>query len=178
MKFTPTPVQGAYVIDVNRIGDSRGYFGRLWCENEFREQGLVSHIKQSNIGFSPQAGTLRGLHYQKNPFEEVKIVRCTQGSVFDVVLDVRPDSSTFRKWYGIELNPENASMLYVPEGCATGYLTLEDNSEIYYHTSEFYAPDAATGVRYDDPLFDIQWPREITVLSDNDVSWPDFTSEI
>ena len=176
MKFTETRIQGAYVIDVDRIGDSRGYFGRLWCEKEFREQGLVSHIKQSNIGFSPQAGTLRGLHYQKSPHQEVKIVRCTRGSVFDVVLDIRPESPTFRKWYGIELNPGNASMLYVPEGCATGYLTLEDNSEIYYHTSEFYAPDAARGVRYDDSLFNIQWPGKIAVLSENDRNWPGFST--
>ena len=174
MKFTSTLVHGAYVIDVDRIGDSRGYFGRLWCENEMREQGLVSHIKQSNIGFSPVAGTLRGLHYQKSPFEEVKIVRCTRGSVFDVVLDIRRDSPTFREWYGIELNPENASMLYVPEGCATGYLTLAEDSEIYYHASEFYSPDAATGIRYDDPLFNIQWPAEITVLSDSDMGWPNY----
>ena len=173
MKFTPTPVDGAYVLDVNRIGDERGYFGRLWCENEMREQGLVAHIRQSNIGFSPQAGTLRGLHYQRAPHEEVKIVRCTRGSVFDVVVDVRPQSPTFRRWFGIELNPDNASMLYVPEGCATGYLTLEDNSEIYYNTSAIYAPEAATGVRYDDPAFQIDWPREITVLSDNDKNWPD-----
>ena len=173
MKFTPTPVDGAYVLDVNRIGDERGYFGRLWCENEMREQGLVAKIRQSNIGFSPQAGTLRGLHYQRAPHEEVKIVRCTRGSVFDVVVDVRPQSPTFRRWFGIELNPDNASMLYVPEGCATGYLTLEDNSEIYYNTSAIYAPEAATGVRYDDPAFQIDWPREITVLSDNDKNWPD-----
>lgn len=174
MKFAETRVKGSYVIDVNRIGDSRGYFGRLWCERELEQQGLVSQIKQSNIGFSPEAGTLRGLHYQKAPFQEVKIVRCTRGSVFDVVVDIRPDSPTYRKWYGIELNPENASMLYVPEGCATGYLTLQDDSEIYYNTSEFYAPDAATGIRFDDPLFAIEWPGEIRVISDNDTSWPDY----
>jgi dTDP-4-dehydrorhamnose 3,5-epimerase len=174
MKFSETPVAGAYVIDVDRIGDSRGYFGRLWCEKELQEQGLVSLIRQSNIGFSPDAGTLRGLHYQRPPFEEVKIVRCTRGAVFDVVADIRRDSPTFGKWFGIELNPDNASMLYVPEGCVTGYLTLLDNSEIYYNTSEFYAPDAATGIRYDDPLFNIDWPAEIKTLSDNDKSWPDF----
>ena len=174
MKFEETPVKGAYVIDVNRIGDSRGYFGRLWCERELAEHGLVSHIKQSNIGFSPEAGTLRGLHYQKEPHQEVKIVRCTRGAVFDVVVDIRRDSPTFRKWFGIELNPDNASMLYVPEGCATGYLTLMDDSEIYYNTSEFYAPDSATGIRYDDPLFGIRWPGEIKVISDNDTSWPDY----
>ena len=174
MEFTPTTVHGAFVINVNRIGDDRGYFGRLWCEREMSEQGLVSHIKQSNVGFSPQAGTLRGLHYQKPPYEEVKIVRCTRGRVYDVVLDIRRDSPTFRAWYGLELNPDNGSMLYVPEGCATGYLTLVDDSEIYYNTSEFYAPEAATGVRYDDPFFNIEWPGEIKVLSEADTSWPDF----
>lgn len=174
MKFATTPVDGAYVIDVNRIGDSRGYFGRLWCERELEKHGLLAHIKQSNIGFSPEAGTLRGLHYQKAPHQEVKIVRCTRGAVFDVVVDIRRDSPTYRKWYGIELNPDNSSMLYVPEGCATGYLTLMDNSEIYYNTSEFYAPDSATGIRHDDPLFDIDWPGEIKTISDNDTNWPDY----
>jgi dTDP-4-dehydrorhamnose 3,5-epimerase len=174
MKFTETPVTGAYVIDVNRIGDSRGFFGRLWCEKELLDQGLVPHIRQSNIGFSPQKGTLRGLHYQKPPHQEVKIVRCTRGSVFDVVVDLRSDSPTFRKWFGIELNPDNASMLYVPEGCATGYLTLSDDTEIYYNTSAMYAPDSATGIRYDDVAFGIEWPGEVTVLSDNDKDWPDF----
>ena len=177
MRFTDTPVDGAYVIDVDRIGDSRGYFGRLWCANELAAKGLNPNIAQVNIGFSEQAGTLRGLHFQKSPHEEVKIVRCTRGSVFDVVVDLRPDSPTFKRWYGIELNPDNASMLYVPEGCATGYITLEKNSEIYYLTSDFYAPDAAFGVRYDDPAFDIQWPMAPTVLSDNDTSWPDFDSQ-
>ena len=174
MKFSETPVTGAYVIDVERIGDSRGYFGRLWCEKELDKQGLVSCIRQSNIGFSPDAGTLRGLHFQRPPHEEVKIVRCTRGAVFDVVADIRRDSPTFGKWFGIELNPDNASMLYVPEGCATGYLTLLDDSEIYYNTSEFYAPGAATGIRYDDPLFNIDWPAEIKILSDNDKGSPDF----
>ena len=176
MKFTPTTVDGAFVIDVDRICDSRGYFGRLWCANELAAQGLKSNICQSNIGFSEQAGTLRGLHFQKPPHEEVKIVRCTRGSVFDVVVDLRPDSPTFKRWFGTELNPDNASMLYVPEGCATGYITLQDNSEIYYHASEFYAPESATGVRYDDPAFDISWPRPATVLSENDRSWPDFAT--
>ena len=175
MIFSKTSVHGAYVLDVNRIGDSRGYFGRLWCEREMAEQGLVSHIKQSNIGFSPQAGTLRGMHYQKPPHQEVKIVRCTRGAVYDVVVDLRPDSPTYRAWHGLELNPDNASMLYVPEGCATGYLTLVENSEIYYHTSEFYVPEAATGIRYDDPQFGIKWPGEIKALSENDTEWPDFS---
>ena len=175
MKFCETPVQGAFEINVERIGDSRGYFGRLWCANELREQGLNTEIKQSNIGFSPKAGTLRGLHYQSPPHDEVKIIRCTRGSVFAVVLDIRRDSPTFRKWHGIELNQDNASKLYAPEGCAIGYLTLEDDSEIYYSTSKFYAPEAATGVRFDDPYFAIEWPGKVKILSDNDKSWPDFS---
>ena len=176
MKFTPTTVEGAFIVDVDRIGDSRGFFGRLWCAKEMATQGLSTNISQCNIGRSERAGTLRGLHLQKPPHQEVKIVRCTQGAVFDVVVDLRPDSPSFRRWFGIELNMENASMLYVPEGCATGYLTLEDNSEIYYLASEFYAPQSATGVRYDDPAFDIRWPGTPTVISDNDASWPDFNS--
>ncbi len=174
MKFTETSVHGAYIIDVNRIGDDRGFFGRLWCEKEMAEQGLVPTIKQSNVGFSPYKGTLRGLHYQKSPHQEVKIIRCTRGIVYDVVVDLRPDSSTYCKWFGTELTEDNTSMLYIPEGCATGYLTLADNSEITYTASEFYAPDHAAGVKYDDRAFGIQWPGEIKILSDNDMNWPEF----
>lgn len=175
MNFRETSVRGAFEINVDRIGDSRGYFGRLFCAKELNDRGLNSEIKQSNIGFSPKAGTLRGLHYQTPPHEEVKIIRCTRGSVFAVVLDIRRSSPTFREWQGIELNQDNASMLYVPEGCATGYLTLEDDSGIYYSTSKFYAPEAATGVRFDDPSFAIEWPGEIKVISDNDKNWPNFS---
>jgi dTDP-4-dehydrorhamnose 3,5-epimerase len=174
VKFTPAPIEGAFLIDVERIGDERGFFGRLWCEREFDEQGLVARIAQSNIGVSSRRGTLRGLHFQRPPHEEVKIIRCPRGSVFDVIVDLRPESPTYRRWFGTELNQDNATMLYVPEGCATGYLTLENDTEITYLTSEFYVPEAATGVRYDDPAFGIEWPDEITVLSDNDRSWPDF----
>lgn len=174
MKFSETPVQGAFILDVDRIIDERGYFGRLWCANELRDQGLVTKIEQTNIGFSPKAGTLRGLHYQIEPHDEVKKIRCTRGAVFAVVLDIRPASPTFRKWHGVELNPHNASKLYVPEGCATGYLTLADDSEIYYSTSKVYAPESATGIRFDDPYFAIEWPAEVKVISDNDKSWPDF----
>ncbi len=172
MKFTETGVHGAFVIDVNRIGDDRGYFGRLWCEKEMQDMGLVAHIKQANVGFNPLKGTLRGLHYQRKPHQEIKIVRCTRGRVFDVVVDLREDSPTYLAWHGVELNPDNGSMLYVPEGCATGYLTLEENSEIYYLTSEFYAPEHATGIRYDDPAIGIEWPGTINTLSDNDQKWP------
>ncbi len=175
MEFTRAPITGAYVIDVKRLGDERGFFGRLWCKEEYENLGLVSRIVQSNIGVSTSAGTLRGLHFQRAPHEEVKIVRCSRGAIFDVIVDLRPESATYKDWFGIELNQENATMLYVPEGCATGYLTLRDDTEISYHTSEFYRPESASGVRYNDPAFAIEWPAEIRVLSDNDKTWPDFS---
>jgi len=174
MIFTEAPIKGAYVIDVKRIEDERGFFGRLWCKKEFDQHGLVSTIAQSNIGVSRWKGTLRGLHYQKAPHEEVKIVRCPRGAIFDVIVDLRPDSSTYKRWFGLELNQENAKMLYVPRGCATGYLTLRDDTEIYYHATEYYHPQSATGVRYDDPAFGIQWPGEVNVISENDKHWPAF----
>ncbi len=175
MIFTKTSVAGAYLIDVKRIGDDRGFFGRLWCEKEMADMGLVSRICQSNIGVSTRAGTLRGLHYQRAPHQEVKIIRCPRGAIYDVVVDLRPESPTFRHWFGTELNAENSRMLYVPEGCATGYQTLVDDTEICYHTSEFYHPESATGVRFDDPAFGIEWPLPVSVISDNDVGWPDFS---
>ena len=174
MKFTPAPISGAYVIDVKRIEDDRGFFGRLWCQKEFDDQGLKSVIAQSNIGVSKTKGTLRGLHYQRPPYQEVKIVRCPRGAIFDVIVDLRPESPTYKQWFGLELNQENATMLYVPEGCATGYLTLRDDTEIYYHATESYHPQSATGVRYDDPAFAIRWPAPVTVMSDNDKQWPLF----
>jgi dTDP-4-dehydrorhamnose 3,5-epimerase len=174
MKFTEAPIKGAYIIDVNRIGDDRGYFGRLWCQNEFEELGLIAHIRQSNIGVNKRAGTLRGLHYQTAPHLEAKIVRCSRGAMFDVIIDLRLESSTFKQWFGMELTEENATMLYVPEGCATGYQTLVDDTEMYYHATEFYHPESATGVRFNDAAFGIQWPAEITEMSDNDINWPNF----
>ncbi|ODM32509.1 MULTISPECIES: dTDP-4-dehydrorhamnose 3,5-epimerase [Marinobacter] len=174
MIFTETEISGSYLIDVKRIGDDRGFFGRLWCEREMEEMGLVSSIKQSNIGVSPLKGTLRGLHYQTAPHQEVKIIRCPRGAIYDVIVDLRPDSPTFKKWFAVELTAENSRMLYVPEGCATGYQTLVDDTEIYYHTSEFYHPESATGVRHDDPAFGIEWPLPIAAISDNDKNWKNF----
>ena len=174
MIFTETEISGSYLIDVKRIGDERGFFGRLWCEKEMEEIGLVSTIKQSNIGVSPLKGSLRRLHYQTAPHQEVKIIRCPRGAIYDVIVDLRPDSPTFKKWFAVELTAENSRMLYVPEGCATGYQTLVDDTEIYYHTSEFYHPESATGVRHDDPAFSIEWPLPITAISDNDKSWNNF----
>lgn len=176
MKFIETPLSGAYIIEPEPKTDHRGFFGRLWCEEELRERGLETRIVQSNVGFSHRKGTLRGLHYQQAPHEEVKIVRCTRGSVYDVIVDLRPESATFGRWFGTQLSEHNRRMIYVPEGFAQGYLTLQDDSEIYYHTSQRFAPQAATGVRYDDPQFGIDWPEAVTVISEQDLNWPDFAA--
>jgi dTDP-4-dehydrorhamnose 3,5-epimerase len=172
--FHETPVCGAYVLEPQRIRDNRGFFGRLWCADELARQGLSTEIRQTNIGVSTRKGTLRGLHFQRAPHAEVKIVRCPRGRIFDIVVDLRPDSPTFRGWHGVELSQDNQLALYVPQGCATGYLTLADDTEIYYHTSAAYHPPSASGVRYDDPAFGIQWPGPALVISEQDRAWPDF----
>lgn len=176
MKFLGTGLAGAYVIEPEPKADHRGFFGRIWCEDELAALGLETNIVQSNVGFSRLKGTLRGLHYQAAPHAEVKIVRCTRGAVYDVIVDLRPDSATLRQWYGVELTATNHRMVYVPEGFAQGYLTLEDDSEIYYHTSRRFHPESALGVRYDDTDFGIVWPDEIRVISDQDRSWTDFAT--
>lgn len=174
MNFTKGAIDGAYVIDLDKRQDERGFFARLWCEQEMRNCGLSTRIAQINTGFSPQAGTLRGLHYQLAPHAEVKLVRCTRGAVFDVIVDIRPGSPTFRQWMGLELTADNGRQLYVPEGCAHGYLTLVGDSELVYLTSQPYVPEAARGLRYDDPAFSIRWPREAGTVSAADRSWPAF----
>lgn len=176
MEFMATPIPGAFVIEPQRIEDERGFFARLWCERELAEHGLDTTVRQTNIGVSRVGGTLRGLHYQRAPHAETKLIRCPRGSVFDVIVDLRPDSSAHGRWFGIELNQDNHRALYVPAGCAQGYMTLTDDTEIYYHTSAFYAPQAASGVRWDDPAFDIAWPRDPVVISDADRKWPDFAA--
>lgn len=173
MIFTATPLVGAYVIEPKKIQDERGFFARLLCADEFMKEDLMLRLPQTNVAFSYRRGTLRGLHYQKPPHAEVKIIRCTKGAVYDVIVDLRPESSTFTRWFGVELNEDNFRALYVPEGFAHGYLTLADNSEIYYHTSEFYHKESATGVRYDDPEFSIVWPIEVEIISAQDKEWPD-----
>ena len=172
MKFQETAVAGAYLLDVQRIEDERGFFGRLWCSKELAEMKLNPVIEQINVGFSPKEGTLRGMHYQVAPFEEVKVVRCTRGAVFDVVVDLRKGSPTYLAWAGAELSADNHRMLYVPEGCAHGYLTLSPNSEIYYLTSEVYSREASRGIRYDDPAIGIAWPADVSVISEADMNWP------
>lgn len=174
MIFTPTNIHSAWLLDPKRIEDARGFFARSFCVKELQEHGIHSSIQQINLGFSAQGGTLRGLHYQLAPHQEVKVVRCTRGSVFDIVLDLRPDSPTFKQWIGHELTAENRRILVVPEGCAHGYQTLEDNSEVEYSTTASFAPDAARGVRYNDPAFGVEWPLPVTAISDADRTWPDF----
>lgn len=173
MRFVETPLVGCYVIEQDRIQDHRGYFARVWCQRELEEYGLKAEVLQANVGFSLQRGTLRGLHYQRSPHAEVKIVRCTRGAMFDVAVDLRPASPTFKCWYGIELTAENGKMLYVPEGFAQGYLTLVDDTEMTYQTSRFFDREAATGVRYNDPKLGIAWPADVRVISEQDKKWPD-----
>ncbi|NNE35410.1 MAG: dTDP-4-dehydrorhamnose 3,5-epimerase [Rhodothermales bacterium] len=171
MKFEEMSISGVYVIKPSPVVDDRGFFARVWCQQELKDHGLVHSSVQVNAGFNTHAGTVRGLHFQRAPHEEVKIVRCIRGAVYDVIVDLRPGSPTYRKWLSRELTDENREMLYVPEGCAHGYQTLTDNSEIQYHTSEFYSPESATGVRYNDPLLSISWPREATMVSNQDQTW-------
>jgi len=174
MNFEPLPVAGAYLISPQRRPDERGHFARVFCRDELLEHGLCADFCQANTAFNPRAGTLRGLHLQRAPDAEVKLVRCTRGAVFDVVLDLRANSPTFLRWYGTELSADNGAMLYAPEGTAHGYLTLSDDSELLYMTSAKYAPGSATGVRFDDRAFNIQWPRDIVLVSQADRVWPDF----
>ena len=176
MIVSPLSLEGSYVIDPERRRDERGYFARVWCENELPSLGLDARIAQVNVAVSPRAGTLRGLHFQRHPHWETKIVRCTRGAVFDVIVDLRPNSSTFRQSTGLELSSENARMIYAPEGTAHGFLTLSDDSEVLYFTSRAYAPEAATGIRYNDPALNIKWPRRIEIVSEADERWPDFVS--
>ncbi len=174
MRFVETPVKGAYVIDLEPVQDARGFFARAWCQNELESRGLVGRVAQSNLSFNVAKGTLRGLHYQVAPHEEVKFIRCIAGSIFDVIVDLRPDSPTFRAWFGVELSAENRKMLYVPKGFAHGYQTLVDLAEVFYLTSEFYAPKHERGVRWNDPAFGICWPLPPVAISARDQAFPDF----
>ena len=172
MTFEETALPGVFVVRLERLEDERGFFARSWCKREFEEHGLAATFVQENVGLSVRAGTLRGLHFQRSPLAEVKLVKCTAGAVWDVAVDLRPESATFRSWVGVGLSAQSHTMLYVAEGCAHGYLSLADGSEIRYLTSQFYEPDAATGVRYDDPALGIDWPAEVRLVSDRDREWP------
>ncbi|MFC1452314.1 dTDP-4-dehydrorhamnose 3,5-epimerase [Verrucomicrobiota bacterium] len=177
MIFTETPLQGAYLIDLDKKGDERGFFARFFCRNEFGEVGIDSDIVQINTSLTGHRGTLRGMHYQLPPKSETKVVRCVRGALHDVVLDLRPSSATFGRHFGATLTPENRTMLVCPRGFAHGFITLEEDTEVLYLVSEFYSPDAERGIRWNDPKFDIQWPMAPLHLSDKDRSWPDFDAE-
>jgi dTDP-4-dehydrorhamnose 3,5-epimerase len=174
MIFKKTRIQGVYLLELERITDERGFFARLWCQTEFSNHGIDSRLVQCNLSFNPRQGTLRGMHYQLPPHEETKVVRCTTGAVFDVAVDLRRDSLTFRQWVGAPLTAENREMLVIPPGCAHGYLTLTDNAEVSYQMSEYYAPQHGTGVRWNDPAFNIQWPGDVKVIADRDRTYPNF----
>jgi dTDP-4-dehydrorhamnose 3,5-epimerase len=178
MLFKETRLRGAYLIEVAKIGDERGFFGRSWCRKEMQQAGLDAEIAQINTSLSRSKGTLRGLHFQVAPHQESKMIRCTRGAVFDIIIDLRPGSPTFRQWFGAELTADNHRALYSPKGFAQGFITLEDNSEITYFSSDFYAPGHDRGIRYDDPQFAIELPLTPVVMSDKDRNWPDFTLEV
>jgi dTDP-4-dehydrorhamnose 3,5-epimerase len=172
MTFTAAPLSGAYTIDLEPFSDERGWFARFYCKNEFARIGHTKEWVQLNQSVSYHKGTLRGMHFQHAPYRETKMVRCIIGAVYDVIIDLRPDSSTFLKWFGTELSAENNRMLYIPEGFAHGFQTLSDNSALIYHHTEFYTPGAEGGLRYDDPAFSIQWPLPVTVISERDAQHP------
>jgi dTDP-4-dehydrorhamnose 3,5-epimerase len=174
MKFTQTKLQGAWVIELEKRVDDRGFFARTWDEKERGDHGIYRKPVQMNMSFSAARGTMRGMHYQIPPFEESKFIRCTKGSIFDVIIDLRPNSPTFKQWFGIELTDKNYKMLFLPEGFAHGFVTLEDNTEVSYQVSAFYTPGSERIIRYNDPLFNITWPIPIVVLSDKDRDQADF----
>jgi dTDP-4-dehydrorhamnose 3,5-epimerase len=196
MLFTETKLKGAYIVDIEKLEDERGFFARSYCYREFEEHGLNPRLVQCNISFNLKKGTLRGMHYQAAPYEEARLVRCVRGSIYDVIIDIRPGSATYCQWIAVELaapcsqltaqgSPPAAhcsqltahsyTMLYIPEGFAHGFLTMEDNTEVFYQMSEFHAPDYARGFRWNDPGFRIKWPDDVKVISDRDRSYPDFS---
>lgn len=174
MKFIETKLKGAFIIDPDFLRDERGFFARTWCRREADARDLRPDWVQCNVSFNEQKGTLRGMHFQAAPFEEVKLVRCSRGAIYDVIIDLRRESSTFAQWIGAELTAENHRMMYVPKGFAHGFLTLQDQSEVFYQMSEFYAPAHAGGVRWNDPAFGIEWPIGVSVMTDKDRTFPDF----
>lgn len=174
MKFLPATLPGAFRIEFDRFADERGFFARSWCVREAESHGLNPRVVQCNVSFNARRGTLRGMHFQVAPQAEAKLVRCTRGAIIDVILDLRPESSTFKKWERFDLNEQNGSAVYVPEGFAHGFQTLVDNSEVHYQMSQFYSERHAGGVRWNDPAFGIDWPIVQPILSPRDAAYPDF----
>lgn len=175
MLFLATKLHGAYLIELEKLVDERGFFARSWCQREFAAHGLDTQLVQCNISLTHQGGTLRGMHYQLPPWCETKLVRCLRGAIYDVIIDLRPDSTTFLQWTGAELTADNRTMFYVPKGFAHGFITLTDNTELFYQMSTFYAPSHARGVRWNDPLFAINWPLPVTHISRKDQEAADAT---
>jgi dTDP-4-dehydrorhamnose 3,5-epimerase len=175
MYFIPTKLKGAYILEPEKLEDERGFFARTWCQQEFSKQELDANLVQCSISFNKKKGTLRGMHFQIPPFAETKLVRCTQGAIYDVIIDLRQDSETFLQWLGVELTAENRKALYVPKGFAHGFQTLEDNTEVFYQISEFYAPECARGLRWNDPTFNITWQQPVSVISERDRNYENYS---
>jgi dTDP-4-dehydrorhamnose 3,5-epimerase len=176
--FKETHLKGVFVIELEKREDSRGFFARSYCWREFSEHGLNPTVVQCNVSCNTARGTLRGMHIQETPHQEAKLVRCTSGAVYDVVIDLRKDSRTRLQHFGVQLDAQNRLMLFVPEGFAHGFITLKDDTEVFYQMSEFYAPENSLGVRWNDPVFQIHWPLEPTTISERDRSYPDYMTEV
>jgi dTDP-4-dehydrorhamnose 3,5-epimerase len=175
MRFLPTSLPGVVVVEPEPRADDRGFFARAWCRDEFAAHGLTANWVQCNVSFNHRGGTLRGMHWQAAPHEEVKLVRCTAGAAYDVILDLRPTSPAFKQWVSVEITAANRRAVYIPAGCAHGYQTLGDATELFYQMSEFYRPEAARGARWDDPAFGIVWPPcDARIIAPRDLSFPDF----
>lgn len=176
MKFSKTEINDVYIINIDIKNDERGYFVRTYCKKEFAKRDISMNMKQANMAYNKNKYTLRGLHYQKAPYSEKKLIRCVRGCLWDVIIDLRPESSTFRQWMGLELRDDIPVMLYVPDGCAHGYQTITDDTEVLYMVSEFYSPEFERGIRFNDPAFNISWKStDNIVISDKDKNWPDFS---
>lgn len=177
MNFTETPLAGAFLIEPQRRDDARGWFARTYCAREFEAHGLPTHMVQTNMSLTRKKGTLRGMHYQLAPDAEDKLVRCVQGAIFDAIVDLRPQSPTYRRWFGAELSADNGRMLLVPKGFAHGFVTLADDAAVTYQVSAYYAPQSEAGARYDDPAFGIEWPVAVLDMSEKDRNWPPYATE-
>ncbi|WP_291571673.1 dTDP-4-dehydrorhamnose 3,5-epimerase [Clostridium sp. UBA4548] len=174
MIFKETKLKGAYIIEIEPIEDERGFFARSWCKEEFESIGLNPNLKQCNISYNKHKGTIRGMHFQTAPYEEAKLVRCIRGAIYDVIIDLREHSETFMKWIGVEITAENRKALYIPEGFAHGFQTIEENSEVFYQMSESYHAEHAAGIKWNDTTFGIEWPLPIISISDKDNSFQSF----
>ncbi|HEY7908794.1 MAG TPA: dTDP-4-dehydrorhamnose 3,5-epimerase [Thermomicrobiales bacterium] len=174
MLFTETEIRGAFILDAEEIADERGFFARSWARDEFEAHGLNPHLAQCNLSYNHRKGTVRGMHWQVAPHAETKLVRCTQGGIYDVIVDLRADSPTYLRWIGVDLTAKNRRALYIPEGCGHGFQTLADATEVLYMITEYYTPAAARGMRWNDPAINVTWPLDVTVISERDAHYPDW----